>query len=116
MSIKRLNTIAPGYAWRKAKDAVNIYFSSNYNVSASIIRREIRIKGLRIKIREIKFRFGLIVIEVQLYDDPVIQPTITVFPLNGDKYITANGRTEIPCGDATFVYGILVLEHLAISA
>lgn len=116
MSIKRLNTIAPGYAWQKAKGGVNIYFSAKHNVSASVIRRQIRVHGVLLRMHEVKFRFGLIVIEVQIYDDPAIQPTITVFPLNGDKHFTANGRTEIPCGDAAFVYGILVLENLAVSA
>ena len=113
MSIKRLNTIAPGYAWRKAKGAVNIYFSDNHNVSASIIRRRIRGRGMWIKLREVKLRFGLFVIEVQIYDDPALQPTFTVFPLNGDTYFYARGRAEIPCGEADFVYCILVLENLA---
>ena len=113
MSIKLLNLHSPGHRWYKQPGTVNIYQSSIYPVTASVLRRKIRGRGWTLRLTEIKFNFGFYWVELHVYEDQGILPAVFVFPFNGDGYIVLKGKSEIPCGDAEFVYALLVLEHMA---
>ena len=112
MSTKLLNLHSPGHSWYKQPGTVNIYRSSLYPVTASVLRRKIRGRGWVLKLTEFKFNFGFFWLELHLYEDPRIQPAVFVFPFNGDGYLVLNGKDEIPCVDPKILYTICVLEHL----